>query len=57
MLFPEGFLAGAVDGGDEDGAAIFVDGVMHQVGEPGHLSTAHVFVAEGGEVGVVFDGP
>ena len=40
---------GAIDGGNEGSAGISVDGVMHQVGEPGHLGAAHILVADGGE--------
>lgn len=55
-LFPERFLAGAVDSGNEDGAGGFVDGVMHQVGELRHLGTADVFIPKGGKMRVLFDG-
>jgi hypothetical protein len=54
-LFPEGFLPGAVDGGDQDGAGVFIDGVMHQVGKLRHLGAADVLVPEGGKMRIFFD--
>lgn len=54
-LFSQRLLMRAVDGSDEDGAGIFIDVVMDEVGELRDLGAADVLVAEGGEVRIGFD--
>ena len=49
-------MPGAVDGGDQDSAGSFTGGVVDEIREAGNLGAADIIVAEGGEVGVAFDG-